>query len=317
MTVGILINPRAGKGNGKGLALQQKLGDAPHATVRLLNTFSDISAYMEEFAQLNVEDIYISSGDGTIQEVQTILAERGLFKKTPRLCLLPHGTTNMTAATIGFLNRDIAAQAAFIRKQHATDTVKRNSLRAVNPRDGKPRHGMFLGAGAVTQATKFCQDAVHRSGLKGEFATFATLAASALRAMATKANPNDLTRIDRPHHISLSIDGKPRAGGEQLLLLLSTLDKLILGARPFWGGKTGPIRGSLFPYPLPSVVRWLIPLMYGSEQRKVPQGAISFSCTSCEIWTPSTFILDGEFFEPPESGPLRVEAGPEITYIRG
>ncbi len=39
--------------------------------------------------------------------------------------------------------------------------------------------------------------------------------------------------------------------GQHLLLLATTLDKLILGTRPFWGGKAGPIRVSTLPYPVP------------------------------------------------------------------
>ena len=317
MTAGVLINPHSGKGNDKGIELADRLEGAANVETRLLHNFSDISAYLDQFANIGVTDIFISSGDGTIQEVQTLLAEQNIFEHQPRLCLLPHGTTNMTAANIGFRTRNVAAQAEFIRRLNFTDSVRRPTLRVVNPRDGKPRHGMFLGAGAVTHASRFCQDAVHKSGLKGDLATFATLATSVLRALTSRPAPGDTNRIDRPHRIDVSVDGMPRASGDQLLLLLTTLDRLILGARPFWGGKTAPIRVSVFPYPVPSVVRWLIPSMYGGEDRKAPPGAVSFSCHACQIATSSPFIIDGEFFDPPESEPLRVETGPEITYIRG
>ena len=66
------------------------------------------------------------------------------------------------------------------------------------------------------------------------------------------------------------------ADGTQLLMLATTLEKLILGTRPFWGGKTGPIRVTIFPYPVPCIPRWLLPIMYGGEDRKFPQGAVSF-----------------------------------------
>ncbi len=317
MTSGLLINPRAGKGNKKGLDLAMMLLGATGVEVRLLESFADVSASLESFARRGVTDIFISSGDGTIQEVQTVLAERNYFPQLPRLCLLPHGTTNMTAADIGFRERDATKQAEFIKHVNAVDIARRPTVRVANPRDGRPRHGMFLGTGAVAQASQFCQDAVHKSGLKGDLATFATLSASVLRAMATRAAPGDPTRIDRPHAIEATADGTPRVEGDQLLLLLTTLEKLVLGTKPFWGGKTEPLRVTSFPYPLPNLARWLIPSMFGGENRKPPPGAVSFSCRSCQIKTTSTFIIDGEFFEPPLDEPLRVETGPEFTYIRG
>ena len=56
----------------------------------------------------------------------------------------------------------------------------------------------------------------------------------------------------------------------------TTLDKLVLNTRPFWGGKTAPIRTTVFPYPVPSVLRWLLPVMYGGENRTPPPGSVSF-----------------------------------------
>jgi diacylglycerol kinase family enzyme len=134
MTAGVLINPHSGKGNDSGFELAKRLEDATYVKVRLLHAFSDISVYLDEFARTGITDIFISSGDGTIQEVQTIIAEMKLFEHQPRLCLLPHGTTNMTAADIGFRSRNVAAQAEFIRQMNVADCVHQPTLRVVNPR---------------------------------------------------------------------------------------------------------------------------------------------------------------------------------------
>ena len=64
------------------------------------------------------------------------------------------------------------------------------------------------------------------------------------------------------------------AEGAQLLLLASTLDRLILGTHPFFGGKNGSLRVMIVPHPVPSIVRWFLPLMYGGETRAAPPGAI-------------------------------------------
>jgi hypothetical protein len=318
MTRGLIVNPKSGKASGKGLELAALLKQDTRVITRILHKFSDLGAHLDEMAQAGVTDLFVSSGDGTVQAIQTEIAERYAPAFFPRLVLLPHGTTNMTAADLGFPNRNVKVQADFIVNRDPKLLRKRPTLRVANPKDGKIRHGMFLGTGAVWQATVFCHDAVHRVGLKGDFATFATLAAAIGKSILSLGPADDPRRIDRPYEIGISRDCEASAvSGRHLLLLATTLDKLILGTRPFWGGKAGPIRVSTIPYPVPSVARWLLPLMYGGEDRRVPSGAQSLSGSAFKIATDTPFVIDGEFFEAPADGPLRLETGPEFTYVCG
>lgn len=314
---GLIVNPFSGKSSGKGVALAGKLAKEPGVTVRVMQDFGELKDILADFAGRDIGDLYISSGDGTVQAIQTELAETSLFKSPPRLCLLPHGTTNMTAADLGFAFRGIDAQAAFIRNPLPRDLRRRPTLRAANPGDGRPRHGMFLGTGAVTDATQYCQRAFNARGVKGNWATFATLAGAVAKVLFSAPDPADLARFDRPFHIAAETPDGIRASGENLLLLSTTLHRLILGARPFWGGAAGPIRTTVLPYPVPSIARWLLPVMYGGEDRKAPPGAISFAGAALAVRSGNAFVIDGEFFMPPSEGPLHVETGPVFTYVCG
>lgn len=314
---GLIVNPQSGKSSGKGLALVDKLRARPGITVRVLERFEALPEFLTDMARDGVTDLFISSGDGTIQAIQTDLAERRPFAALPRLSLLPHGTTNMTAADLGFAHRSIEAQAAFIAALQPSDLRRRPTVRAVNPHDGHPRHGMFLGAGAVAEATLFCQKAFNANGVKGGWGVGLTLAQSVLRYLFTRPDPQDRTRFDRPFDIALEVGGRAVTAGDQLLVLSTTLDKLVLGTRPFWGGKSGPIRSTAIPYPVPSVGRWLVPMMYGREDRKTPPGATSFCSSDLVVRTREMFVIDGEFFAAPEDGRLRVETGPVFTYVCG
>jgi diacylglycerol kinase (ATP) len=314
---GLLINPLSGHSSGKGLHLAQMLQGKPNVMTRILAQFEQLPYFLDELAGNGVTDLFISSGDGTIQAVQTELAERKPFRAVPRLSLLPHGTTNMTAADLGFRHHSLTAQAEFIGNLEASHLRERPTLRVVNPRDGNPRHGMFVGAGAASAATEFCQRVLNSHGVKGSVAVVATLARAAASIMFTTPNPNDEKRFDRPFPIRVTTGGTEKCSGMQLMVFSSTLEKLILGTRPFWGGKSGPIRTSVLPYPVPSVTRWLLPLMYGDEDRRVPQGAMSFSGKSLEITCPTAYVIDGEFFDGPENAALKVETGPVFTYLCG
>jgi diacylglycerol kinase (ATP) len=314
--VGIIVNPNSGKASGKGLALAEKLRGAP-VTVRVLERFEQLGIFIDDMARDGVSDLFISSGDGTIQEILTHIAERTPFTQAPRLSLLPHGTTNLTAADLGLRHRSVDAQAAFMRSLAPSDLRPRPTIRCANPGDGKIRHGMFVGTGAVALGTLYCQQKFNAKGVKGQWATFGTLASAVSKAMFTAPDPADHTRLDRPYDITVEADGKRYSEGQQLMQMSTTLEKLVLNTRPFWGEKTGSIRTSIFPYPLPSVVRWLLPALYGGEDRKPPPRSTSFCSEQLAVTSKVIFVIDGEFFDPPADEPLRLETGPVFTYICG
>ncbi len=319
MTSGLIVNPRSGKGRGDGLALAEKLRGSPEVEIAVLDQFEDLVPSLQAMAGAGVTRLFISSGDGTIQQIQTELAERGTFARLPQLCLLPHGTTNMSAADLGLGIKDLSEQAKIIanagNRAKQLELRTRSTVRVANPADGNVRHGMFVGTGAIWRGTVFCQDAVHGTGLRGDWATFATLAAAVARSIFSRGGSTDPDRIVQPCEMTVTGDAAGTISGGQLLFLATTLDKLILGCRPFWGGKSAAVRVSVFPYPPPSVPRWLWTSMYGPEERRMPEGCHSFCSESMTIDTQCPFVIDGEFFDPPANEPLRLEAGAEFTYL--
>lgn len=315
--IGVIINPRSGRGRGKGLQLLKQLQANPVSHVHLfpLEDFTGLVPTLQRFAKLGVGDLFISSGDGTVHATQTFLAESGAFKELPRLCLLPHGTTNMTAADLGFRRTGIAEQAQFIANVAPRETKRRHTIRIVNPKGHGPLHGMFFGTGALSEATRYCQVAFNDKGVGGNLASFATLASVLSKSLFRAPDRNDPDRFDKPHDITVKAGAETLCSGEQLLMLATTLDKLILGTRPFWGGAHAPLRITTMPYPVPSIPRWLIPTLYGSEERTGPPGSVSRALQSCSVLCNTPFVLDGEFYEPQEGVPLQLEAGPSLEYI--
>lgn len=313
---GLIVNPLAGKGSGKGLALARQLENQPGISLALLERFGQLGGIIDTMAQDGVTDLFISSGDGTIQEILTEIAERQPFAVLPRIGLLPHGTTNLSANDLGFRSHSIAAQAAHLSKPAPREVTPRQTIRCANPGDGKVRHGMFVGTGAVATATHYCQRAFNAKGVKGQRAVAETLLTAVRKFLFSAPDPSDETRFDRPYPITVEADGKRMAEGPQLLQMSTTLDTLMLGMRPFWGGRHAPIRTTVLPYPVPSILRWMLPVMYGGENRTSPPGAVSFCSESLSVSSNSMFVIDGEFFPAPVGEPLRLETGPLFTFIR-
>ena len=312
---GIIINPRSGRGRGKGLALAEQLRGEADIDVAILDSFEMLHAILKRMSGEGVTRLFISSGDGTVHAIQTWLAENVAAEKLPQLCLLPHGTTNLTAADLGFSDRNITRQAAFTRNGSPIEIHSRPTVRVVNSKHGKPLHGMFFGVGAIPEATRYAQRAFNDRGVGGSWATFATLARGFVKTIVSKPNPHDLDRFDRPHNIELKIDGKSIGSGPQLLMLATTLNKLILNSKPFWGGAEKPLRTTMVPYPLPSPVRWLLPALFGDENRRPPPGSHSISCDGCTVNNEAEFVMDGEFYDVPDNEPLRIETGPMFHYL--
>lgn len=311
----VIINPQSGRGRGKGLALAEKLKDQKTISLWLLNGFSELVPAIRNAASQNVDRLFISSGDGTVHAIQTWLAENLPHDRLPQLCLLPHGTTNMTAADLGFRDKNLSRQASFILGGTPDKTALRSTVKVLNPQSAKPLHGMFFGTGAIAEATRYCQRVFNDNGIGGNFATFATLASAAAKTVFSRPNPADANRFDRPHAITLRIDGQDIVHGQQLLMLATTLNKLILGSKPFWGGGGKPLRTTTMPYPVPSPLRWIVPSLFGSEGRTPPPGANSIACNACEVTSDTDFVMDGEFYSAPGHEPLRLEAGPMFQYI--
>jgi diacylglycerol kinase (ATP) len=314
---GLIVNPLSGKGRGKGQALAEKLQGDSSISLHVLESFEHLDHIVAGMGREGVTDLFISSGDGTIQEILTQIAERQCFIASPRVCLLPHGTTNLSANDLGFTDHSIDAQAAFLRRLDPRKLVTRNTIRCANPGDGKVRHGMFVGTGAIAVATQYCQRAFNAQGVRGQWAVAKTLLTAVRKYMFSPPDAQDESRFDRPYAILVEANGRRMSHGTQLLQMSTTLDTLLLRSHPFWGGKTAPIRTTVIPYPIPSVPRWMLPIMYGGENHASPPDTVSFCSHELSVASDVMFVIDGEFFPPPVAEALRLETGPEFTFVRG
>jgi diacylglycerol kinase (ATP) len=321
MTAGLLVNPGSARGSGPGLDLARRLQGRTGVEIRILDRFEALSDHLREMAAAGVSTLFISSGDGTVQAVQTLLGEDSPFPRPPRLALLPHGTTNMDAGDVGFrvpsLDRVAEIIASGDQLQRATHVKRRYTLRAVNPRGRPPQHGMFLGIGALAHAARQTQRDMNRRGIGGQIAPAMQLIRSVAKFLFVPPNPQDVDRIDRPYRIEVQGDGVGRAQGDMLLALVTTLDKLVLGSRPFWDHDSKPLRATTVAYPPPNLLRYLVPVMYGSHTGRTAPGCTSFGAKVVEARFEGPFLIDGEFFEAPEDDFLRIEAGIELEYLCG
>src|SRR3546814_8975692 len=81
---------------------------------------------------------------------------------------------------------------------------------------------------------------------------------------------------------------------EALLVLATTLERLVLGSRPFWGGGGGHLRFTAVAYPPQGLLRHARRVLYGGEDRALPAGYLSRASDRIALAMDCPFTLDGE-----------------------
>lgn len=311
MSVAFLINARSSGGGKKGRRLADALAGNDNYEVEVLQAFADLQPILKRFGEQGVTSLFISSGDGTVQAIQTILAEQQLFEQLPALALLPHGTTNMNASTLGLKLKDPQKILTFASNLGNAKRKTRHSLRIANPADKNVRHGMFVGTGAIRGAVEFTQSTMNSNNIRGELAPLATLFSLLSRYMFSGGD----NKVTKPYPLHVTVDGKAMTDGDQLVFLASTLERLVLKSHPYWGSANSELRALSVAYPPPNVLTSLLPLLYGVPSRNLPISCQSRSAQSIEISGSIPWVVDGEFFDAPSDEPLRLELGTEFTYL--
>ncbi|MEO0421310.1 MAG: diacylglycerol kinase family protein [Pseudomonadota bacterium] len=329
MRVLCLCNAGAGGKAERAQALQALLPQAPHVRLVLTESAEHMASSVRAFDGAGEDLIAISGGDGSLQALLALLAERDAHGLAcPRLAVLPGGSTNMSARDINRHHRWSAAAAvlAEVAREGAAlkEFARRPVLRAYPP--GGVQAGFFLGAGAVVEGIDYCNRRLWAEGAARRELTaglaMARTVLGVLRAEAPFDSPLPLT-LEAFGDGAQAIRLAPSAGAT--VLAVSTLDRLLVGARPHWGREEGAVRFTLVERSA-RLVRHLGGLLGlpGVARPSADAGYHSHNChrlalrfaSAGQAPRPASYAIDGEVFTAPDS-PLKVDAdwAPEFLIL--
>lgn len=317
MRLGLVSNARSER-NKRGLAdIERVVAATPAIRHMLFDGTRPMAELLRELAAAGVEVIATNGGDGTVQAVLTALLEGRPFATPPPLALLPRGMANMTAADVGLDGRSPAALtrtlAALERGALDGHLVERRVLRVEGIAGWPPQRGMFLGAAGICEAIRICKGDVHVLGLKGEASHAVTLAWLLLNAAFRGLEAVGI----HGHDIAVALDGGPEQEQRRLLVLATTLDRLVLGSRPFWNADGQPLRFTSVAYGAPHLVRRARQVLWGGDHRALPAETFSSSgAARVALTLRSSFTIDGQFFEPTPGQPLVITAPDTVRFVR-
>jgi diacylglycerol kinase (ATP) len=315
--IGLISNPRSQR-NRRGLdEIGAVVAGAPDVIHFAIDARQELYDVLAEFARREVGVVLINGGDGTVQRVLTRLFEASSFECMPYLAILPRGMANTTAADVGVRGKAAAALSRLMAASRdgalGDYVVERPILRIENVQGGAPQRGMMFGAGAIPDAIELCRRQVYARGLKGNLGMGVTLAGLLLGSVLGRGGNGVL----RGHDIELALDGGVEKRADRLLVLATTLHRLILGSRPFWNHDGQPIRFTSIAYPPEHLLRSAPKVLYGWRREALRSEVYhSQGAWRIAIRLDEPFTVDGETLHPLPDEPVVITAPDHARFVR-
>ena len=314
MRIGVLNNLRAGKrdsGVEQVLAFLRSNPDVLHFET---DRDAALPGALAEFERAGVEVLVLNGGDGTIQHALTHLLGGGRTWR-PHIAPIRGGRTNVTALDLGVRRGPVAGLAALVgalRAGRARECeVERAVLRVEFP--DQEHYAMFVGYGMLHRAVAFTHRSFPEGRAQGAFGagvvTGALVARSALGGMHGLLSPDKMR---------VAWDGAHEPPREYLLVLATTLERLFLRLRPFWGRERAPIHATAVETHARGIWRAAPGIMRGRPPAHVipENGYRSRNVRELVIQLDAGLVLDGELFDPQPDRVVRVTAAEGVRFLR-
>ena len=307
MSTVVLTNPKSFRVQRNLDRLQASLERLKHIEHRLCQDLAELEEILNARPWSPEDLIVVNGGDGSVQHLLTrlrILYPGGLL---PRFSILPGGTTNMTAFAFNHTRSYRATLAKLeIALQSAQPSFQRHRLLQVN-NGPKLLTGVFFGAASVVRGIEYFHQRLSQRRARSQWGV-ALVVLRAAWGMTRRQAP-----FAEPARIRL--DGSEDYA--TLILLVTSLDRLILGIQPFWGQQTGSLNLTLIEERAPHFLRYLPRLLRGKPGRllRPDNGYHSRKLDQMELTLDGPFTIDGEIFEC-QAQTIRIAATEPIEVLK-
>lgn len=324
LRISVLSNATSGNNRKRLAALTARLAAYSQVTHHVTRSPEEARALMPALRNAAPDVVVINGGDGTIAATLGLMLGQWRTGTLPLVMLLPGGTANMTVGDIGLASSPSRALDRFSRWLDAgaplvgAEIRTRHIMRVTGAADGVTRHGMFLGTGAIMQATYFANDKVHSRGLSGELSLGLILIRTLWGLIRRDPGFYQSTPVGLALYGSATVP-VTRQEAPMLILVASTLDRLFLGVRPFWARESGHIGLTAIQGGAARFGRTILSVLRGRLNRHATpaNGYESFRADRIEMHVEGELNLDGELFVT-EGGecPLVVCVEGPIRFLR-
>jgi hypothetical protein len=313
----LLINPRSFRAARWGLAAEAlKLARVAGVEAISAGDPDDFRAAFERLRARRQSQVWLLSGDGTVQWIADYLAQPG-DGWSPALLLLGGGRANVVPREAGGHPAMRALRAA-LEAHRAGRPLERQRLATlkVSQPGGAVRHGFLFAGGMVHEGVRICRE--HRARGTGWLHRGLVADFYALLALLVKVW---VGRSPLPPYTSMSVhmDGGPVLETTPMrFVLASTLGMRDALYNPFVASGEGPVRVTAITATAPHFWRHLPGILRGRFHATLTpdRGVISGRCVAAEIRGIAAYSLDGESFTADPALPLTLSEGVALTVLR-
>ncbi len=318
--IGVLNNPRAGRKPGRLSEMRTFLNGHPDILHVETETSECVPDALQAFKDREIDILVVNGGDGTLQRTLTMLLDRGVFERLPVIVPLRGGTTNMSALDMGCQRDVVKALATVITAVREGALGERMVNRSVlRVEFGPERHrtvqfGMFCGLGLIHRAVEL----VHTAFPPGRRSQGVVGAGVLTGWLVARSAMRSASGILAPDRMRVRLDDEVVAGDRFQLAIASTLDRLFLRIRPFWGAEAAPVRVTTIAFGASRIWASAISILRGRPRSSVTPatGYTSRNVHRAEFRVSCGLTVDGEVYAPERDQLVRIEADQRIRFVR-
>lgn len=279
-----------------------------------LNAFDTLPAAVADILATGHDHVFIEGGDGTIHGVLSMfMAQQPDVNKLPFFTLLPGGMTNLVAAHVGLKRPSSKKIIALVENPKDQKIVELPMLGTKAEDSNITHYGFLLSTGALPAGTRYCVDNVHSKGVGGSAAVRNTL----LKVLFGRGVEREI--ILKPRPLSLDL-GTEQIDGDHIITVSTTLPRLMIGLRPFWGTGDGDLMithaGKGARHIVRNMARMLLPGQSFIASTKLKRdGFQSWNVDKAVMKLSGEVVLDGEFL-PQTEAPISLFATAPLRFIK-
>jgi hypothetical protein len=313
----LIVNPRSFRAARRGLARRASQLARQHGIeVIEAGDLDQFRTVLERLRARSQSQIWLLSGDGTIQAFAEFLAGLPAGEWSPALLLLGGGRANIIPRDCGGYPamRKLAAALAALRANQPLREELLPTLRV--SQDGvRTRHGFMIAGAVIHEGVRLCSE--HRARGTGWLNRSWIADPYTLLKLAVQVW---LGRSPLPPYETLHVSMSP---GEQLhapvrILIGSTLQLRDGLYNPFAERGRGSLRLTAVTATATHFWRHLPGVFTGrfSDAMRLSHGYMSGRCESAEVLGMSAYSIDGESFTCDPARPVRLSAGVALRVLR-
>ena len=277
-----------------------------------------IGEALKTIARVKPAMLVINGGDGTVQAALTELHNGGHFgDNPPPVAVLPSGKTNLIALDLGAHGDPIAAFERLVELalgDLSAHLVPRELI-ALRHGDGagQPVIGMFLGGAGLADTMLYCRNKIYPLGLpNGVSHVLAALALLFRQLSGFKMS----FLPPAPGQLSVSVRHDGKLSGKFVVLLVTTLEKLLLNS-DVGGDGTGRLKLLAIEQRPFLLLRAITMSMFGKLSRAKLDGVHLEGSDEISIeGDASDVILDGETFRAEIGRPITLRPTLPLSFVR-